>query len=252
MLPDLYAPFSSYLRKKQKKRLPEIIDYLDKSDFDVIVLQEVFDVQIKNKLSKRLLGSYPYIQKPIKKGFGIKLSNGIMVLSKYPIQYIHHIRFKDSKGNDKMSQKGCVLLSIKVTNEKWLIAGTHLNSTSQEIRNLQYEQIKNEIILPFRSDSIPFILAGDLNTTKNTTSYSLMINEFELTCSELKEKRPYTYDSQNFWNQPNYNVWIDYILHNLKQQKILQHYIIRPTMKFKNKLMDLSDHYGVVLTIAID
>ncbi len=252
MLPDFYSPFFSYLRKKQSKRLPEIIEYLNRSGFDIVILQEVFDVQVKNKLAKRLSASYPHVQKPIKKGFGIKLSNGIMVLSKYPIHYVHHIQFRDSKGNDKMSQKGCVLLAIEVLNKKWLIAGTHLNSTSQEIRNLQYTQLQKEIISPYKIDSIPFILAGDLNTTKNTSSYLKMINEFNLNCSELKEKRPYTYDSQNSWNQPNYNVWIDYLLHNLDQQKVIDHYIIRPSMNYKDKLMDLADHYGIVLTVTID
>ena len=207
---------------------------------------------MKNRLVKRLINTYPYIQHPIKKGIGIKLSNGIMILSKYPIDYKFHIRFEDSEGNDKMAQKGCVLISVELNNNEWLIAGTHLNSTSHEIRNLQYQQIKNEIIDPYFSDTIPFILAGDLNTTKNTSSFAKMMDLFQLNCSDLNEKRPFTYDSQNSWNQPNYNVWIDYLLHNLDQQKIMEHYIIRPTMQFKNKTMDLADHYGIALTIAID
>ena len=49
MLPNLYAPFTKLVRKKQKIRLPEIIKYLEKSNFDMIVLQEVFDIQMKNK-----------------------------------------------------------------------------------------------------------------------------------------------------------------------------------------------------------
>ena len=69
MLPDFYAPFSSYLRKKQTKRLPEIISYIKRSDFDIIILQEVFDLQMKNKLAKQLEKAYPYIQPPIKKRF---------------------------------------------------------------------------------------------------------------------------------------------------------------------------------------
>ena len=37
MLPNFYAPFSKYVRKKQSKRLPEIIKYLETSSIDVIV-----------------------------------------------------------------------------------------------------------------------------------------------------------------------------------------------------------------------
>ena len=252
MLPDLYSPFSSYVRKKQTKRLPEIINYLKKSDFDLVVLQEVFDIQMKNKLAKQLVNTYPYIQLPIKKGFGIKLSNGIMILSKYPIKYKTHIRFKDSKGTDRMAQKGCVLIGVNINNKEWLIAGTHLNSASQEIRDLQYKQLQKELIKPYLSDTVPYILAGDLNTTKNTSSFDRMMDEFQLNCSAIEEERPFTYDSQNSWNQANYNVWIDYVLHNLNEKKIHKQYIIRPTMIFKNKTMDLADHYGIALTIAID
>ena len=79
-----------------------------------------------------------------------------------------------------------------------------------------------------------------------------MMDEFQLNCSVIEEDRPFTYDSQNSWNQANYNVWIDYVLHNLNEKKIHKHYIIRPTMIFKNKTMDLADHYGIALTIAID
>ncbi len=252
MLPNLYSPFSKYLRKKQKQRLPEIMKFLDSSKFDILILQEVFDVQITKKLITGLLPSYPYIQKPIKKGRGIKLSNGIMILSKYPLKYLHHIRFKDAKGNDKMAQKGCVLVEVTINNKKWMIAGTHLNSGNQEIRDLQYQQIKKDLLLPYHSDTIPFILTGDLNTAKNSQAYNEMIALFDLTCSALNDQRPYTYDSMNSWNQIKYNVWIDYLLHNLKDDKILNQYILRPTMKIKNKSVDLADHYAIVLSVAIE
>ena len=57
MLPSFYAPFTKLVRKKQSKRIPEIIKYLEKSTYDVVVLQEVFDVQMRNKLKKQLIKS---------------------------------------------------------------------------------------------------------------------------------------------------------------------------------------------------
>ena len=170
MLPRAYGVFSKYLRKKQKKRLPEIIEFLNKEDFDIIVLQEVFDLRTIKKLKNELKFVYPNIQLPIKKGIGIQLSNGILIASKVPLQYVNHVTFAKPEGNEKMAQKGCVLITASIRDKEWLIAGTHLNSTSQQIRDLQYQQIKKEIISPYLSDSIPFILAGDLNTTKNTSS----------------------------------------------------------------------------------
>ena len=106
--------------------------------------------------------------------------------------------------------------------------------------------------MPYYSDTIPFILSGDLNTSKRSQSYNEMISVFDLNCSVLNDPRPYTYDSMNSWNQIKYNVWIDYLLHNLKNEKILRQYILRPTMKIKNKLIDMADHYAIVLSISVD
>ena len=42
MLPSIYAPFSKLVRKKQKIRCPKIVQYLNASEFDIVILQEVF------------------------------------------------------------------------------------------------------------------------------------------------------------------------------------------------------------------
>ena len=57
MLPHLYSPFTKYFRKKQNKRLPEIVNYLIKNDFEIIVLQEVFDLSAIRKLKKKTTNS---------------------------------------------------------------------------------------------------------------------------------------------------------------------------------------------------
>ncbi|MAP01765.1 MAG: hypothetical protein CMD01_02975 [Flavobacteriales bacterium] len=252
MLPNLYAPFSKYVRKKQRKRLPEIINYLNESTFDVVVLQEVFDFEIKRKLKKQLSENYPYIQMPIKKGFNLQFSNGIMILSKVPISYTSHVQFSKEKGNEKMAQKGCVLVSCKWKNQPIYIAGTHLNSLSQEARRKQYKQIYNKIIEPFKSDSIPFFIAGDFNTNFSSRYYGDMMAVLQLNNTPLVDSLPYTYAETNSWNSPNYNVWIDYIFYKkTKKEVILNQYVIRPKTLIKDKKIDLSDHYGIVLTIGL-
>ena len=253
MLPHIYSPFTKYLRKKQNKRLPEIVNYLNKNAFDVIVLQEVFDLKAIRRLKKNLQSTYPYIQLPIKKGIGIRLSNGIMIASKIPLQYVDHVTFSKPKGNEKMAQKGCVLVKCNWGNQSLFISGTHLNSRSQETRRNQYKTISNRIIKPYLSDSVPFFLVGDMNTSYNSRYFPEMMEEFKLHCSAIKDKRPYTYSSRNSWNSINYNVWIDYIFHNQnKNIEILDQYIIRPTMVLKNKKIDLADHYGIALKIALN
>jgi endonuclease/exonuclease/phosphatase family metal-dependent hydrolase len=253
MLPHLYSPFTKYFRKKQKKRLPEIVNYLNENDFEIIVLQEVFDLRAVRELKKKLKAKYPYIQIPLKKGAGIQLSNGIMIASKTPLEYVDHVVFSKPKGNEKMAQKGCVLVKCNWGNQPLFISGTHLNSRTQEARRNQYKTISNHIIKPYISDSIPFFLVGDMNTSYNSRYFTEMMEVFQLHCSALKDKAPYTYSSRNSWNSINYNVWIDYIFHNQnKNVKIIDQYIIRPTMLIKDKKVDLADHYGIALKICLN
>ena len=253
MLPNVYAPFTKLVRKKQKKRIPEIIKYLKKSTYDVVVLQEVFDIQMKNKLKKQLIKSFPYIQLPIKKRWGIKLSNGVMFLSKHPIELVDKVIFNVSKKSDRMAQKGCALVKLNYNGISFLIAGTHLDSKGQDVRDKQYQLIRDKIIIPYQKDNINFLLAGDLNTEQKSIAFDNMIQLFNLENSPLKEPNPYTFDGNNSWINYDSKGWIDFVLHRLTLNiKVTDQYIIRPTMKYKNKVMDLADHYGIVLELVVN
>ena len=74
MLPDLYSPFSKQVRKKQKTRLPEIIKYLDSSSFDVVILQEVFDIHKYISAKKE----YKFIFRKLNKLLLIKYARGYL------------------------------------------------------------------------------------------------------------------------------------------------------------------------------
>jgi len=251
MLPDFYSPFMKAVRKKQMLRLPNIIKYLDSAKFDIVILQEVFDLQAIHKLKKDLKSSYPYLQKPIKKGRGIRISNGILILSKYNIKYIDNIPFSKVKGLEKMAQKSCVIISVEINNKSLLIAGTHLNSASQNERNKQYNKIKEHIIKPYKNDTTAFILAGDFNTNHNSKAFLSMLSLFDIKCSEFNNDTisKITFSSSNYWNKSrndNYNVWIDFILHDLHNSfKFVNQKINKPYMMYKEKKMDLADHYGI-------
>ena len=251
MLPDFYSPFMKSVRKKQKLRLPNIIKYLDSAKFDIVILEEVFDIQAIHKLHRELKSSYPYLQKPIKKGKGIRLSNGIMILSKHNIKYIDNIRFSKVNGLEKMAQKSCVIVSVEIKNKNLLVAGTHLNSASQKERNKQYNKIKEHIIKPYKNDSTAFILAGDFNTNYDSKAFSSMLSLFDVKCSKFKNDSvpKITFSSLNYWNKSrfdNYNVWIDFILHDLNNSfEFVNQKINKPYMMYKEKKMDLADHYGL-------
>ena len=252
MLPKVYQPFTKLTRKKQSIRAPKIIQYLNAADFDLIVLQEVFDRSIQKEIAKGLIVNYPYQQLPIKEGFTWKLSSGVMILSKYPIKFLKNVIFNTSKKSDKAAQKSCVLVQVEIGSKTLLLGGTHLDSKSQESRHLQYEMTKNEILTPYLNDSIPFYLAGDFNTSSSHEDYKKMISEFGLTSFSLDDERPYTYDEYNTWNETGVRSWIDFIFYNENQHhKPFKQYILRPTLSFKGSKMDMADHYQIVLETVI-
>jgi len=252
MLPDIYSPFTHLVRKKQKPRVAKIIQYLNAANFDVVVLQEVFDIQMEKKIKIGLKSNYPYIQQPIKKKPSIKLSNGVMILSKHPLEYIDNIIFKVSKKSDRMAQKGCVLVKIHFNDKEILIAGTHLDSKSQIAKQLQYTMSKEFIIDPYKSDSIPYFFAGDFNTERYHEDFSKMKELFKLENYPLNDDRPYSYDEYNSWNTKGNKGWIDYIFYSkMPKVEIINQYILRPTMMYENRKMDLADHYQIVLEAII-
>ena len=252
LLPKVYQPFTKLTRKKQSIRAPKIIQYLNAADFDLIVLQEVFDRSIQKEIAKGLIVNYPYQQMPIKEGFTWKLSSGVMILSKYPMKFLKNVIFNTSKKSDKAAQKSCVLVQVEIGSKTLLLGGTHLDSKSQESRYLQYEMTKNEILTPYLNDSIPFYLAGDFNTSSSHEDYKKMISEFGLTSFSLDDERPYTYDEYNTWNETGVRSWIDFIFYNENQHhQPFKQYILRPTLSFKGSKMDMADHYQIILETVI-
>ena len=138
--------FTKSARKKQKDRAPRIIQYLNNTDFDIVILQELFDQSITKKFSQDLSINYPYILSPIKEGFTVKMTSGVMILSKYPYELIAHEIFNVSKKTDNSAQKACSLVKVNINGKKILVGGTHLDSRNEESRILQSKLTKERII----------------------------------------------------------------------------------------------------------
>ena len=252
MVPKALGIFTKSARKKQKDRAPRIIQYLNNTNFDIVILQELFDQSITKKFSQDLSINYPYILSPIKEGFTVKMTSGVMILSKYPYELIAHEIFNVSKKTDNSAQKACSLIRININGKKILVGGTHLDSRNEESRISQSKLTKERIIAPFINDTVPMFLAGDFNINKSSASYDSLSTLFDLENYPLKDNRPYTFDEFNSWNEKGYKAWIDFIFYQkTKKIEVLDQYILRPVMIYKKTKMDLSDHYQIVLTAVI-
>ena len=252
MVPKTLGLFTKSARKKQKDRAPRIIQYLNNTNFDIVILQELFDQSITKKFCQDLSINYPFILSPIKEGFTLKMTSGVMILSKYPYELIAHEIFNVSKRTDNSAQKACSLIKVNINGKKILLAGTHLDSRNKESRISQSKLTKERIITPFINDTVPMFLAGDFNVNKSSTSYDSLSTLFDLENYPLKDDRPYTFDEFNSWNEKGYKAWIDFIFYQkTKKIEVLDQYILRPVMTYKKTKMDLSDHYQIVLKAVI-
>ena len=252
MVPKALGLFTKSARKKQKDRAPRIIQYLNNTNFDIVILQELFDQSITKKFCQDLSINYPFILSPIKERFTLKMTSGVMILSKYPYELIAHEIFNVSKRTDNSAQKACSLIKVNINGKKILLAGTHLDSRNKESRISQSKLTKERIITPFINDTVPMFLAGDFNVNKSSTSYDSLSTLFDLENYPLKDDRPYTFDEFNSWNKKGYKAWIDFIFYQkTKKIEVLDQYILRPVMTYKKTKMDLSDHYQIVLKAVI-
>ena len=252
MVPKALGLFTKSARKKQKDRAPRIIQYLNNANFDIVILQELFDQLITKKFCEDLNINYPYILSPIKEGVSVKMTSGVMILSKYPYELIAHEIFNVSKKTDNSAQKACSLIKVDINGKKILVGGTHLDSRNEESRILQSKMIKEKIISPFINDTVPMFLAGDFNVKKMSANYDSMSTLFCLENYPLNDDRPYTFDEFNSWNEKGYKAWIDFIFYQkTKKIEVLDQYILRPVMTYKKTKMDLSDHYQIVLKTVI-
>ena len=74
MVPRIGSIFSSSLRKMQEERTEWIIEHIEKSDYDIILLQECFDNKFIDAAQDRLERKYPHALLPDRPHF-YKLSN---------------------------------------------------------------------------------------------------------------------------------------------------------------------------------
>ncbi len=262
LLPRLFSPFTKFLRLKQGKRARWIIEYLrDETDYDVVILQEVFAKPLCRKIKKALLEKYPYQVVPkTKRGKIFKGTNGLLLLSKYPIVDQEVIFFEESVGFDGLSTKGAVWAEIVKDVHTFQFLGTHMQSQhsdkAQAAREAQLQQMR-ALIDRRAKEGIPVILGGDFNVPRSHNDwYARFLELINAEVVELDDPAPFTFDVGNHWVFDEYSYkheQLDYVLFRNDGGNCVQleQKIIRPWKMYKGEKLDLSDHYGVTARFFI-
>lgn len=237
MLPKVCNALSEKNQISQQNRLNYLIEFLKKESFDVVNLQEVFDPKAVTQIKEALMDHYPYCIKPSKKGIGF--SNGLMVLSKFPIKNTKTIFFQKLKFFDFFASKGAISYHVQIEDQMIGIINTHLQSDYNPLTasNTRIHQLKDIHQLMLLDVSTSYILAGDFNFQKQSKEYQFMsqLSFFDPIPSKIfktfcgmKEDNDlngiqldYFFTNQTFI--ANYNTWIKIIEGKKNEMPISDH-----------------------------
>jgi endonuclease/exonuclease/phosphatase family metal-dependent hydrolase len=252
MLPKIASLCNEIGKIKRNQRLEEIILKLNKSDFDIIALQEVFYSKAYKDIVKKLKEKYPYATSKINNHHLYKFHSGLLILSKYPIKSIESIEFEESIGCDKLALKGAVSIEIEVEGKDFKIINTHLqseipNQNYKSIQKSQIAQIQNSFLKNTNSN-VTQIVCGDINIDKCDSVQFCFLNNTLLTDPIVENAQKFT--------------WADYRNRMIKKE-YLDHFLVVKNGLFldmstkvisdinSNKKLKLSDHFPIVMEIKL-
>ncbi len=242
---------------QQMKRVDSISAWLQQSNSDILVLQEVFHRRARKKLIASLEGTFPYHFGPGKGGL-IKTNSGVMIFCRDTITNTVIKRFRYATGSDQLAYKSGVSGEIEFKDKRVQIVGTHLQAGDGDKRHkIRMSQQKTlQSMLKDNSDSSYVqILAGDFNTKRSSYYYGQMLEILDSkTVDPSSDLRYSANNSKNPLFKTNGKPeLIDFVL--LQQQskaKISQIQIVSPQALWSQKTKFLSDHNAIIATFIIE
>lgn len=254
MVPRIGSIFSSSLRKMQEERTDWIIEHMNNTDYDMVLLQECFDNKFIDAAQERLAHKYPHTILPVRPHW-FKLSNGLMILSKYRLEKIENIVFRKLSHSDMFTAKGAIMVKVRLDSQNLYIVNTHLQADYdtkkyQDIRKEQLASIQSELIEKYvLRENEKVLVVGDLNIEEDLESaeYKSLAKEFRWKdwVYEFFKKPSHSFDKDNFWNKEyKQSCRLDYFLANFSS-RIFRINIEKPKKLIGNKEIDLADHYGI-------
>ena len=157
-------------------KINNIVQYLLRSDADIICLQEVFELSSLHKIiyNVDIYNKFPYfLTGNLGHRFVIGETSGLLVLSKYPIIFQTFRQLPVSVWPDIFSSKGALCFTIADHN----FMTTHLQSENINIALQQLSAISDSC--PFKKD---YILLGDLNFATPGKLFEIISNNRIATC----------------------------------------------------------------------
>jgi sphingomyelin phosphodiesterase len=170
----------------QGVRTPLLTEWLRGKNYDVILFNEMFDNEIRNRTIQQLRGEFPYFSNVVGTDRGIEQDGGVFFMSRWPIvAQDQKLYGRVSGGSDSMADKGVGYVCIDKLGKKYHLFGSHMQSTRSPsdyaadatVRQGQFGIIRQFIDSKSIPASEPVIVGGDLNVDrKNGNEYGVMLS----------------------------------------------------------------------------
>ncbi len=252
--------------KDRKKRILRIVEYIKKSEADVVCLQESFDVKNRVFLKDELNNKYRIAGDAFetRRIFFVKLfdvTGGLVVFSKFPIiksGFIPYSRIFNSTITETIGRKGFLEVVVVTPLGDMKIVDTHMHQeTTLFSRKIRLRQTA-KMIKKINRDGMPTILAGDFNE-----NYLMEEREF-VELFDLTGFSTPLIPGQKIDFRPTYrpdNHYVDNWLNRIRFPKRYDYMFVKNIEKMGLRVTryepeylrpPLSDHDPVVLELSTD
>lgn len=224
------------------------------TEFDVVILEELFDRDLRNKMINAMRSDYPYYTHVVGDGTSKALTGGVMIFSKWPIIKKDQIVYEHSAGIDSFSAKGAIYAAINKQGKIYHVIGTHTQSGNfTDDINARREQLIELSLFTYRLAiplDQPLLLGGDFNVDQFSKEADTLLAWLHVS---MLDNIGYRYSIDPITNTMNVGKdrsRIDYIFYSNQYAKpqlaFNKVFILRD---LDNEQMwpkfDLSDHFSV-------
>jgi endonuclease/exonuclease/phosphatase family metal-dependent hydrolase len=220
--------------------------------YDVVLLEELFDKNLREILIKLTQAAYPYHTRVVGDHSSSLLTGGVMIFSKWPIIKEEQFIFEAKSGIDQFAAKGAIYAAINKDGKIYHLIGTHLQAGETDIetniRAKQLQEIKNFIDRLLIPNTQPLLIGGDFNIDQFSREIYGLLNTLNVNLP-ISTGHPYSFDNAiNTMSIGKSRSRLDYIFfHNAHENPHISINNVFILRDLNNEIMwpkfDLSDHF---------
>ncbi len=235
--------------------------------YDVVFLQEVFDLGNEDTINFLMSEEYVYRSEKLTANDSNTFDGGVLTYSKYPIEFQDQLVFEHCIGTDCSGDKGAVYTKINHSGKAYHLFNIHLGAWNgdqhRQTRMAQLGELRVFISAQQIAEHEPVIVGGDFNIDREHYSEDFQQMLRILDAYDPGESSPFRYSSDPYLNHFSLNndstaidrERLDYVL--LLKSTSPKRYInsVLPRRVFTSELWgkwELSDHFAVEALIEIE